>query len=111
LELEDTEGSFTSAASKLANERLTTGSQNVDYLLAGGLEYGAITQFYGGPGMGKTHLCHLLCVVLPSSFQVVYIDTERTFSERKIESIAKARGLSWEDAPAKIKLKTPAWTG
>lgn len=111
MQLENTEGAFTSAAGELTNERLTTGSKNIDYLLGGGLELGAITQFYGGPGMGKTHLCHLLCVVLPSSFQVVYIDTERTFSERKIESMAKARGLSWENTLAKIKLKTPGWTG
>ena len=74
-------------------ERLPTGSKHLDDLLSGGLETGEITQFYGPPNSGKTHLCHLLCVVLPSSCQAIYIDTERTFRIEKLHSIAKARGL------------------
>jgi DNA repair protein RadA len=74
-------------------ERLPTGSKHLDDLLSGGLETGEITQFYGPPNSGKTHLCHLLCVVLPSSYQDIYIDTEGTFRIEKIESIAKTRGL------------------
>jgi DNA repair protein RadA len=111
----DSGGSFTSAAAKQgekkANGRLTTGSKNIDYLLGGGLELGAITQFYGISGMGKTHLCHLLCVLLAPQFQVVYIDTERTFREEKIKSIAKARRLEWENALTNIQLKTPVYSG
>ena len=42
---------------------------------------------------GKTHLCHLLCVVLLSQYQAIYIDTEGTFRIGKLQSIAKARGL------------------
>ena len=74
-------------------ERLPTGSKHLDDLLSGGLETGEITQFYGPPNSGKTHLCHLLCVVLSSSYQAIYIYTEGTFRIEKIESIAKARGL------------------
>jgi DNA repair protein RadA len=74
-------------------ERLSTGSKHLDDLLSGGLELGEITQFYGAPTAGKTHLCHFLCVVLPSQYQVIYIDTEGTFREEKIQSIAKARKL------------------
>jgi DNA repair protein RadA len=73
-------------------QRLSTGSKNLDDLLSGDLETGAITQFYGASNTGKTHLCHLLCVVLPSSYQAIYIDTEGGFREEKIESIATARG-------------------
>jgi DNA repair protein RadA len=108
--LENTEDHYT-VAGKLANERLTTGSQNIDYLLGGGLELGAITQFYGGPGMGKTHLCHLMCVLRAPKFEIVYIDTEGTFREEKIKSIAEARGLGWKNALANIQVKKPSWTG
>jgi DNA repair protein RadA len=75
------------------------------------LELGAITQFYGISGMGKTHLCHLICVVLPPSIQAVYIDTEGTFREEKIKSIAKARRLNWENALSNIQLKMPVYSG
>jgi DNA repair protein RadA len=91
---------FKSAADQLYSqqqqrrkERLSTGSVNLDDLLSGGLETGTITQFYGPPTAGKTHLCHLLCVVLPFQYQVIYIDTEGTFRAEKIKSIAQARGL------------------
>ena len=60
----------------------------------GGLECGAITQFYGASKVGKTHLCHLLCAVLPPHFKAVYIDTQDGFSPKKIKSIADARGLN-----------------
>ncbi|MFZ0514861.1 MAG: ATPase domain-containing protein [Candidatus Nitrosopolaris sp.] len=55
--------------------RLPTGSKNLDNLLDGGIEAGVITQIYGPPGIGKTQLCHTLCIMLPSQYGVVYIDT------------------------------------
>lgn len=75
-------------------ERLSTGSKNIDFLLDGGLECGAITQFYGASKVGKTHLCHLLCVVLPPYYRAIYIDTQDGFSTIKIKSITQARGLN-----------------
>lgn len=42
--------------------RLTTGSQAVDKLVAGGLETQTITEFYGEYGSGKSQFCHQLCV-------------------------------------------------
>jgi DNA repair protein RadA len=90
---------FTSAADQLYSQqqrrkqRLSTGSQHLDDLLSGGLELGEITQFYGAPTAGKTHLCHFLCVILSSAYQAIYIDTEGTFRVEKIQSIAGARKL------------------
>jgi DNA repair protein RadA len=57
------------AAAELKNEkveRLSTGSKNLDDLFGrdGSLETGAITQFYGTPGSGKTQLCYTICVML-----------------------------------------------
>ena len=88
-------------------ERLPTGSKHLDDLLSGGLETGEITQFYGPPNSGKTHLCHLLCVVLPSSCQAIYIDTEGTFRIEKLHSIAKARGFDPTNILDNIKVVQP----
>jgi DNA repair protein RadA len=88
-------------------ERLSTSSEHLDDLLSGGLETGEITQFYGSPNSGKTHLCHLLCVVLPSQYQAIYIDTEGTFRKGKIESIAKARGLDPTNILQNIQVAQP----
>ena len=88
-------------------QRLSTGSKNLDNLLSGGLETGAITQFYGASNTGKTHLCHLVCVVLPSPYQAIYIDTEGGFREERIQSIATARGLDWTNIFPNIQVLQP----
>lgn len=88
-------------------ERISTSSKHLDHLLSGGLEVGEITQFYGGPATGKSHLCHTLCVVLPSQYQAIYIDTERGFRQDKIKSIAEARGLDWNTIHQNIHLAQP----
>jgi DNA repair protein RadA len=88
-------------------ERISTSSKNLDDLLSGGLETGEITQFYGESNTGKTHLCHLLCVVLPPPYQAIYIDTGGTFREERIKSIAKARGLDGPKILSNITVKQP----
>ncbi|HEY7081674.1 MAG TPA: hypothetical protein VH500_18430 [Nitrososphaeraceae archaeon] len=93
---------FRSAAEVAKNEqrreRLSTGSKNLDALLSGGVEQGCVTQFYGESNVEKTHLCHLLCVVLPLHFQSIYIDTEGGFSGMKIRSIATARNTKEQES-------------
>jgi len=42
--------------------QLTTGSQELDRLLAGGIETGSITEIFGEFRTGKTQLCHSLAV-------------------------------------------------
>ncbi|HXX96926.1 MAG TPA: hypothetical protein VEL11_07405 [Candidatus Bathyarchaeia archaeon] len=46
-------------------ERISTGSRNMDYLLGGGVETKAVTEFFGAPNSGKTQLCHTMCAMLP----------------------------------------------
>jgi len=41
---------------------LTTGSKELDKLLAGGIETGSITELFGEFRTGKTQICHTLCV-------------------------------------------------
>ena len=57
-------------------ERFSTGSIKLDKLLDGGIETGGITQFFGPSNSGKTHLCHLLPVAVPTQYQTLYIDKE-----------------------------------
>jgi DNA repair protein RadA len=81
-------------------ERVTTGSRNLDELLAGGIETGAVTEFYGEFGSGKSQICHTLTVTVQLPHEkggldggAVYVDTEGTFRPERIAQIAEARGL------------------
>lgn len=65
--------------------RISTGSQNLDKLLLGGVESMAITEVFGEFRTGKTQLSHTLCVTAQLSKEegggagkVAYIDTENT---------------------------------
>lgn len=68
----------------------------------GGIETGVITHVYGGPGTGKTQLCHTLCAILPSQFTAIYIDTEGSFRPERIKAIAESRGLDHTNILEKI---------
>ncbi|MFI5421554.1 MAG: DNA repair and recombination protein RadA [Nitrososphaerales archaeon] len=107
VELKYFDDDFVSASEiykrRKAIERITTGSKNLDDLLAGGIETQAVTEFYGEFGSGKTQICHTLCVTcqIPRDqgglgAKVVYIDTENTFRPERIAEIADARGQGGE---------------
>jgi len=79
----------------LRQRKLTTGCSNLDAILDGGLEPGAITEFVGVFGSGKSQLMHQLCVTvqLPEERgglggKAFYIDTERGFSPKRLVAIA-----------------------
>lgn len=83
---------------------LTTGSQELDNLLAGGIETGSITELFGEFRTGKTQLCHTLCVTcqLPienggGEGKALYIDSEGTFRPERIVAISERFGLNSED--------------
>lgn len=42
--------------------QITTGSQELDKLLGGGIETGAITEMFGEFRSGKSQICHSLAV-------------------------------------------------
>uniref|UniRef100_A0A8C6P8Y9 Meiotic recombination protein DMC1/LIM15 homolog n=1 Tax=Nothobranchius furzeri TaxID=105023 RepID=A0A8C6P8Y9_NOTFU len=74
---------------------VTTGSQEFDKLLGGGVESMAITEAFGEFRTGKTQLSHTLCVTaqLPgedgySGGKVIFIDTENTFRPDRLRDIA-----------------------
>lgn len=100
---------FTNASDLSINtiERICTGSKSLDGLLGGGVEVGAVTQFYGDPITGKTQLCHTFCVTLPLAYEVIYIDTEHRFRPERIQSISISRGLDPQSILKRIKVAKP----
>lgn len=90
-------------------DRIQIGAEMLDNFLHGGIETGAVTEFYGAYGSGKTQICHTLCVMvqLPKELgglggTAVYIDTEGTFRPERIRAVAKAKNLNVEDILNKV---------
>lgn len=80
--------------------KITTGSKNLDNLLGGGVETGAITEAHGAYGSSKSQLAFQLSVnvQLPKEKgglggKALFIDTENTFRPERIEQMAKALSL------------------
>ena len=80
--------------------RITTGSTEFDSILGGGVWTQELTEVAGGFGSGKTQLCFQLCINVQLPIDegglegnAFYIDTERTFSPRRVAEIAAYREL------------------
>ncbi len=57
--------------------------------LVGGIEKGAVTNFYGAPGVGKTNICIIAALeCVRRGGKVVYIDTEGGLSPERVKQIA-----------------------
>jgi len=81
----------------------------IDNLLDGGLKETYLVEAYGQFATGKTQLAHQLAVVaqLPVKEggldgRVMYIDTENTFSPKRIEAIAERFGIDPDTALDRI---------
>jgi len=73
--------------------------------LLNGLEAGAITNIYGGPGTGKTNCCLLAAVdCFRRNGLTLFIDTEGGFSPERLRQIEPER---WSDILNRIKLVQP----
>ncbi|XP_054807615.1 DNA repair protein RAD51 homolog isoform X2 [Prosopis cineraria] len=99
---------FTSAAQlhsqRLAIIQITSGSEELDKILEGGVETGSITELYGEFRSGKTQLCHTLCVTCQLPLEqggavgkAMYIDAEGTFRPQRLLQIADRFGLNGAD--------------
>lgn len=80
--------------------KISTGSSALNALIGGGIEAGAVTEFYGAYGSGKTAIAHHLAVTtqLPlesggANGMVVWIDTEGTFRPERVKQIAEHMGV------------------
>lgn len=83
-------------------KKLTTGSQNLDDLLGGGIETGSVTEVYGEYRTGKTQIAHQLCVNVQIAYEeggleggALYIDSEGTFRPERIIQMASSRDLDY----------------
>lgn len=75
---------------------ISTGSNELDTLLQGGIETGSITEVFGEFRTGKTMLCHTLCVACQKPLdqggaegRAIYVDTEGTFRAQKLVAVAE----------------------
>ncbi|KKF95473.1 DNA repair protein rhp51 [Ceratocystis platani] len=83
---------------------ITTGSKNLDTMLAGGIETGSVTELFGEFRTGKSQICHTLAVTCQLPFDMgggegkcMYIDTEGTFRPVRLLAVANRYGLSGEE--------------
>uniref|UniRef100_A0AC35TVA1 DNA repair and recombination protein RadA n=1 Tax=Rhabditophanes sp. KR3021 TaxID=114890 RepID=A0AC35TVA1_9BILA len=88
---------------------ITTGSENFNTLLKGGIETGSLTEIFGEARSGKSQVCHMLAVTaqLPiikggAEGCVIWIDTEGTFRPERIVRIAERFKLDSADALSNI---------
>lgn len=83
--------------------KISTGSNELDTLLGGGVETQSITEVYGEMSSSKTQWCFQLAVMVQLAKDkgglggnTLYIDSESSFRPERIVSIAKAKGLDPE---------------
>lgn len=88
---------------------ITTGNQEFDDLLGGGIELGSIIEFYGAYRTGKTQVVHQLCVnvQLPKeqgglNGNVIFIDSENTFRPERIKQMSESLELDPEETLKRI---------
>ena len=74
--------------------------------LIGGIEFSALTNFYGAPGTGKTNVGLLLSVeCIRNGGKVIYMDTEGGFSPERLTQLTGDAGIA--AALKKIELLEP----
>ena len=83
-------------------KRISSGSNNLDELLGGGFETGAVTELFGEYRTGKTQVAHQLCVNVQLKQEsgglegnALYIDTEGTFRPERIIQMSEAKDLDY----------------
>jgi DNA repair protein RadA len=89
-------------------EYIKTGSAELDRLLSGkGVETGAITEFYGHSGSGKTQICLSLCLIvqqLNPDNKAIYINTEGKFRPERIAGIAHKKEMDADKSLMNISM-------
>jgi len=83
---------------EISRKCYSTGSKMLDELLGGGVHEQEITEFAGMYESGKTEIC-LTTALMAAQNKVssLFLDTEGSFSSKRIYEMAKARGLKPED--------------
>ena len=89
----------------MAENKISSGSFDLNKWLYGGYEKDIITTIYGPAGSGKTNFCMLACVSqAKKANKVIFIDTEGGFSIDRFKQIA---GEDYENVLKNIILLKP----
>uniref|UniRef100_A0A7S3R2M7 RecA family profile 1 domain-containing protein n=1 Tax=Dunaliella tertiolecta TaxID=3047 RepID=A0A7S3R2M7_DUNTE len=101
---------YVTAAGLLQRSRATvplaTGLPDLDHVLRRGIPVGAISEFVGPAGVGKSQLCLMLTLLVAGpapvgrEASVVYIDTENKFSGVRLAEMARERLKQQHPFPA-----------
>jgi len=90
-------------------DKLSTGSEEFNKLLGGGYPTKLLTEIHAENGIGKTQAAFTASVMATRSIaeggldaHVAYIDTEGTFSAKRVAEIAKERGFDVDEVLTKI---------
>ncbi|KAH7646334.1 meiotic recombination protein DMC1/LIM15 homolog [Dermatophagoides farinae] len=84
--------------------KVSTGCEEFDTLLGGGIESMSITEAFGEFRCGKTQLCHTLCTTCQITSdnyrggKAIYVDTENTFRPNRLKQIAERFKMDVEAA-------------
>jgi DNA repair protein RadB len=90
----------------MADNKISTGSFDLNKWLYGGYEKGIVTMIAGPPGSGKTNMTVLTaCSQAKKGNKVIFIDTERGFSSDRVKQIV---GEAYEDILKNILLIEPS---
>lgn len=91
--------------------KIKTGSDEVDDLLDGGVETGSITELYGEFGSAKTQMALQLAVNVQIDEEngglgkkAVFIDSEDTFTPKRVAEIAESQGMDSDEVLENIKV-------
>lgn len=90
-------------------EQISTGSEDLDGILKGGVPTNYITEAYGAFSSGKTQLAHQLTVNCINELDqdVVFIDTEETFRTDRIKQMAEANGQDPDKVLERVQHTSP----
>lgn len=88
--------------------KISTGAEEIDELLGGGVETQTLTEVYGGYGSGKTQMAFQLAVNVQKDEDdgldkgCIFIDTESTFRPERVKEIAENADMDPEEVLDKI---------
>lgn len=72
-------------------QRVSTGCDNIDRILSGGIPANGISEIYGCSGVGKTQFCLQLALhiqLFQSNSEVIYLSTETAFPSKRLRQLA-----------------------
>ena len=76
--------------------KISTSSNSLDDILAGGIESSSITELIGEKNTNKTDFLHILSINAQKSFpesKIIFIDLDNTFNQKKIADFCKELNL------------------